>query len=234
MIPLKLQQFVLDFRNWPFIYIHIIGGTPASAGEFPFMAYLDLDGVYCGGTLIAEYVVVTAAHCLGSSNDSAPSYLVFLNTLSSDGGGDGSMVRGVSFFVRHEDYGGIVSVSKKPTTEKPTTKKPTTKKPTTKPTTTKPKTTKKSTVKTTTKPKTTKKPVMRAFPGYANAAAVVNLPLKSKDDSGGPLLVDGVLAGITSYGRGCADPNYAGVYTRVSNYVGWIAKHQAKHLGSMS
>jgi secreted trypsin-like serine protease len=46
--------------------------------------------------------------------------------------------------------------------------------------------------------------------------------------SGGPLMYYSeneqvwVLAGITSYGRGCGLPDYAGVYTRVSMYVDWI------------
>jgi len=46
-------------------------------------------------------------------------------------------------------------------------------------------------------------------------------------DSGGPLIVsDGnggwLQAGIVSWGRGCAMPNYYGVYTRVANYTAWI------------
>jgi len=47
-------------------------------------------------------------------------------------------------------------------------------------------------------------------------------------DSGGPLIVDGgspdqdVLAGIVSFGQGCARVNKPGVYTRISNYDGWI------------
>lgn len=32
------------------------------------------------------------------------------------------------------------------------------------------------------------------------------------------------LAGITSYGKGCARPNQLGVYTRVSMYLMWIDK----------
>ncbi len=31
------------------------------------------------------------------------------------------------------------------------------------------------------------------------------------------------LVGLTSYGIGCAEPNYAGVYTRVAAFQSWIA-----------
>ena len=51
-------------------------------------------------------------------------------------------------------------------------------------------------------------------------------------DSGGPLVIHHhnkhtgakkfVLAGITSWGVGCAAPNYPGVYTKVANYATWI------------
>lgn len=45
-------------------------------------------------------------------------------------------------------------------------------------------------------------------------------------DSGGPLVVPAGsgwrLAGVTSFGSGCARPDYYGVYTRVSRYVDWI------------
>lgn len=44
-------------------------------------------------------------------------------------------------------------------------------------------------------------------------------------DSGGPLAIDGRLAGIVSWGNGCADPDYPGVYTEIAHYRDWIKKH---------
>ena len=50
-------------------------------------------------------------------------------------------------------------------------------------------------------------------------------------DSGGPLVCQEnhatpfVLQGVASFGSGCADPGFPGVYTRVSKYVKWIESH---------
>ncbi|XP_041989129.1 coagulation factor XI-like [Aricia agestis] len=49
-------------------------------------------------------------------------------------------------------------------------------------------------------------------------------------DSGGPLLAfepsgHYVLAGIVSWGIGCGDERFPGVYTKVSKYIDWINKH---------
>ena len=50
-------------------------------------------------------------------------------------------------------------------------------------------------------------------------------------DSGGPgMVVDSAqdmdrLAGVVSFGVGCARPDFPGVYTRVSHYIDWINEH---------
>ncbi|KAK2579375.1 hypothetical protein KPH14_003239 [Odynerus spinipes] len=44
-------------------------------------------------------------------------------------------------------------------------------------------------------------------------------------DSGGPLMQYGKLIGIVSWGFGCAEPAYPGVYTRVTTLRSWIAQY---------
>ncbi|CRL07280.1 CLUMA_CG020259, isoform A [Clunio marinus] len=47
-------------------------------------------------------------------------------------------------------------------------------------------------------------------------------------DSGGPLMCGNELVGITSNGVGCAEPNYPGIYTDVHHYLQWIEKNDSK------
>lgn len=41
-------------------------------------------------------------------------------------------------------------------------------------------------------------------------------------DSGGPFVVDGVLVGVTSWGRSCALAEYPGIWARVPVLLDWI------------
>jgi secreted trypsin-like serine protease len=65
------------------------------------------------------------------------------------------------------------------------------------------------------------------LPDQMLCAAQISLGKDScQGDSGGPLAVEvsgtWTLAGIVSWGYGCADPSYPGVYTRVTSYLNWI------------
>ncbi|XP_013139065.1 PREDICTED: plasminogen-like [Papilio polytes] len=65
-------------------------------------------------------------------------------------------------------------------------------------------------------------------PSYTVTATMIcaGVPEGGKDacqgDSGGPLVHNGRLAGIVSWGLGCARPNYPGVYAKVAALRDWI------------
>jgi secreted trypsin-like serine protease len=76
----------------------IVGGTPAEVGEFPSFVWTAGSQI-CGGSVIWDDIVLTAAHCAGFFIERGIIYNgVMLN------GGAGELFRGVDAELPHPDY----------------------------------------------------------------------------------------------------------------------------------
>lgn len=67
------ENYLYNFSTFTALSFHIIGGIEADVGEFPHMAALGYESSQfgrsydfrCGGTIINEEYILTAAHCVG-------------------------------------------------------------------------------------------------------------------------------------------------------------------------
>ncbi|XP_023947660.1 trypsin, alkaline B-like [Bicyclus anynana] len=68
----------------------------------------------------------------------------------------------------------------------------------------------------------------RAYTGFTITAAMICAAWDThgrgscQGDSGSPLIHNNVVVGATSFGMRCADPNYPTVYARVAHFTNWI------------
>src|SRR6056297_3623185 len=90
----------------------VMGGCPVSIGDFPWMVSLNeanarsrFDGHFCGGTIVGDHWILTAAHCVDLLDPANPLGLeIYANSASLQGGGTAFDVARV--FV-HSGYQGV-------------------------------------------------------------------------------------------------------------------------------
>ncbi|XP_044007658.1 trypsin 3A1-like [Aphidius gifuensis] len=235
-------------------YLHsdvkIYGGRPTTIDKVPYQVSIYKSGkFYCGGSIISENWIITASHCLNNivSND----FEVYTIRSGSTYHNESGTIHTVADIVRHEDHGldiwrhpvndiAVVRVNEKFTFDNtrksiklfdeneiapedadaiisgwgytenglpinlqivyvPIINKE----------------------KCFDYYKTTGGiPEKQICAGYADGGKDA-----CTGDSGGPLVLDNRLVGIASWGRGCAQPGWPGVYTEISAYREWITKH---------
>lgn len=217
----------------------IVGGSQATRGEFPWIVQIKRGGHYCGGSVVNANWIVTAAHC---SVASISGYTVVAgeHNLNQNEGTEQS--RTVAQIIRHPNYNAntlandiavwrlssaltlnsaVAAANLAPAGFTPASNVVAAGWGTTTEGGSIPTTLMKVTV-----PMVSIASCRSSYGQNAILAGMICAGTGGRDscqgDSGGPLHSGSTLAGIVSWGQGCARPNYPGVYTEVAYFNSWI------------
>ncbi|KAI8043850.1 trypsin-1 [Drosophila gunungcola] len=221
----------------------IVGGEVTSIKDIPYQVSLQRGYHFCGGSLIAQGWILTAAHCTEGS-----AILISKVRIGSSRTAEGGQLVGIKRVHRHPKFDAYTidfdfsllelhAYSVENVTQafvglpeqdadiadgtpvlvsgwgNTQSSQEST-----------------AVLRAVTVPKVSQTQCTEAYGNFGNITdrmLCAGLPEGGKDacqgDSGGPLAADGILWGVVSWGYGCARPNYPGVYSRVAAVRDWIA-----------
>ncbi|MEW2120803.1 serine protease [Streptomyces sp. NPDC005474] len=225
----------------------IVGGTTTTAATYPFVMQITdaSQNQFCGGTLVSATKVVTAAHCVV---DETASRVRVVGGRTFRNGTNGTVSR-VSKIWIHPSYtdaekGNDVAVLTLSTSMPYTTLPFVTSSQTSVYAagstarivgwgTTSSGGNSSNQLRTATVPTVSNSTCSNAYGSRYIASDMVCAGFTSggvdtcQGDSGGPLILSGVLAGIVSWGDGCADAGVPGIYTRLTTFSSLVATQVA-------